>query len=406
MITLPADFKLIVSFLGGSHLYGTNTPLSDEDLRGVFIPPKEYILGFDKRVEQFEDKQEDSSYYELRKFFHLACNNNPNIIEFLFVPENKWITSSPIWKEIISNRHYFLSTKTKHTFLGYAHSQFGRIKRHRNWLLHPPKALPKRSDFGLPDDRSIVHKEQLNAFNKLLSLYLEEIKDYHPLREQIEEMLLQYDFTALLQTCKSFDADCVKTIMPDISDNLIRSVERENAYRIAKREWDAYQNWKKNRNPERAKLEEKYGYDTKHGSHLYRLITEGEELLTTGHITFPRPDAEYLLEIENGILPYDEMYSMIEGYELKFQELYETSPLPKTPNRGELDKLCIAIIEDNLSVYKNKSCPCMWLEPCKPTCTCANPMMSGGCDRCASYGSIDQRVKAAERISNMLSKGK
>lgn len=29
----------------GSHAYGTNTPASDEDFKGVAIPPKEYFLG-------------------------------------------------------------------------------------------------------------------------------------------------------------------------------------------------------------------------------------------------------------------------------------------------------------------------------------------------------------------------
>ena len=33
----------------GSHAYGTNTETSDEDFKGVAIPPKEYFLGALKR---------------------------------------------------------------------------------------------------------------------------------------------------------------------------------------------------------------------------------------------------------------------------------------------------------------------------------------------------------------------
>lgn len=35
----------------GSHAYGTNLPTSDEDFRGIAIPPKRYFHGF---VDRFE----------------------------------------------------------------------------------------------------------------------------------------------------------------------------------------------------------------------------------------------------------------------------------------------------------------------------------------------------------------
>ncbi len=49
----------------------------------------------------------------------------------------------------------------------------------------------------------------------------------------------------------------------------------------------------------------------------------------------------------------------------------------------------------------NQSCPCSYeeVEPCKPTCTCANPVMSGGCLRCCTYGSLEQRITQAKRLS-------
>lgn len=44
-------------------------------------------------------------------------------------------------------------------------------------------------------------------------------------------------------------------------------------------------------------------------------------------------------------------------------------------------------------------CPCLLVEPCSQGCTCANPVMSGGCMRCARYGSMGQRLEAAKRLS-------
>lgn len=44
------------------------------------------------------------------------------------------------------------------------------------------------------------------------------------------------------------------------------------------------------------------------------------------------------------------------------------------------------------------SCPCNYITPCCQTCTCAHPELSGGCDRCCSYGSLEQRRAVAEQI--------
>lgn len=45
-----------------------------------------------------------------------------------------------------------------------------------------------------------------------------------------------------------------------------------------------------------------------------------------------------------------------------------------------------------------RGCPCQLATPCLPTCTCAHPLLSGGCRRCARYGSDQQRVAHAVAI--------
>lgn len=344
MIEFPDTFKMIFKCVAGSHLYGTNTPLSDIDERGVFIPDNRYFHGFVNRIEQFEDKKNDTTYFELRKFLHLACENNPNIIELLFVPVESMRFCTSEWISIINARQFFVCKKSKFTFTGYAHSQFNRIKLHRRWLMHPPTRQPERVDFGLLEHKSTLTKDQIGAFNVLLALKLENIKEFHPLKEQIELMNETYDFKALCQQFRAVDPKALQEIIP-ITDEFIEIIQKENAYAVASHEWNLYQNWKKNRNPERAILEEKYGFDTKHGSHLIRLISEGEELLMTGKITFPRPDASYLLDIKNGKYKYEELADILENYDKKFEDLYVNSPLQNSPNRPKVDELCIDIVE-------------------------------------------------------------
>lgn len=47
---------------------------------------------------------------------------------------------------------------------------------------------------------------------------------------------------------------------------------------------------------------------------------------------------------------------------------------------------------------KSNGCPCVLVEPCSKMCTCASPVLSGGCRRCARYGSVAQRVGAAQQL--------
>lgn len=49
-----------------------------------------------------------------------------------------------------------------------------------------------------------------------------------------------------------------------------------------------------------------------------------------------------------------------------------------------------------------RGCPCLLVEPCGAMCSCARPFMSGGCRRCARYGSESQRRTAAIRIANVI----
>lgn len=343
-VQFPDGSKIIFKCITGSHLYGTNTKLSDIDERGVFIPPKEYFLGFSKRIEQVEDKENDIVYWDIRKFIQLAADCNPTMIEVLWVPQEKWFTASPEWELIVANREFFLSKKARWSFAGYAVSQANRIKRHRSWLLNPPKCKPERKTYGLPEDKSLVTGDQIGAFNVLLSTYLEDVKQFHPLQEQIDEMIETKQFIGIVQSHKNMNLELTKHILP-VSDNFIELYSREKRYIQAKLEWDKYQNWKKNRNPERAVLEEKYGYDTKHALHLYRLLTEGEELLTNHTITLPRPDVELLMDIRNGRYSYDQLMEMIGDVDLKFDKLYQESTLPKSPDINKLDNLCVNIVE-------------------------------------------------------------
>jgi hypothetical protein len=301
-------FKKIFSCITGSQLYGTATPESDTDVRGVFIPTEEFYFGFMEKVEQVESHVPDETYWEITKFFKLCLDNNPNILELLFIPKEFTLGKTEEWDRIMEHRDLFLSTKARHTFSGYAVSQLHRIKQHREWLLNPPAKKPERRDFNLPET-NVITKDQINAYDELLD------------RGEILEIGIQ----------------------------TLQVLQREKAYFNAMKYWDNYQRWKAERNKDRASLEAKFGYDTKHASHLFRLMGEGIELLTTGNITFPRPDADELLAIRHGKYSYEELMSKL-GIDVdsNFKSIEDKIILPHNPDRKKADKLCQMLVKERL----------------------------------------------------------
>ncbi len=118
--------RLILKVYAGSYSYGTNVKDSDEDFRGVCIPPANYLLGLDK-FEQKETKEPDSVIYSLHKFVSLALNNNPNILDSLFVQKNHIIFINEYGKELRDLRYDFLCKKVYKTYGGYAYSQLKKM---------------------------------------------------------------------------------------------------------------------------------------------------------------------------------------------------------------------------------------------------------------------------------------
>ena len=67
-----------------------------------------------------------------------------------------------------------------------------------------------------------------------------------------------------------------------------------------------------------------------------------------------------------------------------------------TLNGVNMLALCDALLE---AWERARGCPCLWTTPCKPNCSCATPILSAGCSRCARYGSDDQRRTTAVHIA-------
>lgn len=270
--------NLIYKCIHGSTAYGLNTPTSDVDKKGIFIPDIDYYFGM-KTIEQQEYGQ-DEVIYALKKFITLARDCNPNIIEVLFCDEKDILFINDFGRTLRNCRNLFISKKAKFTFSGYAMSQMKRIKGHRKWIMNP-QTEPREQDFYVTKTRTI---------------------------------------------------DGVTTPYQAF---------RENEYDLALKTWHQYKTWVENRHQDRAELERKFGYDTKHAMHLMRLLRMGKEILNGEGVKVKREDREELLSLRNGEWSYEELIERAEKLDLELNELYEKSTIPHSPDDKAIDSLLI-----------------------------------------------------------------
>jgi predicted nucleotidyltransferase len=333
----------------GSKAYGTSLPTSDDDYRGVAIAPREYYLGGLNRFEQAVCNAPDLTVFDLRKFVGLASAANPNVLELLFVDDSDRLQVSKAGERLLAIRDSFLSRRVKHTFSGYARTQMKRIDSHFRWLSHPIENQPTRADFKLPE-RTLIPQDQLSAaeagIRQKLDSWSADFLDDLP--RDVREAILQKMSLHLAELQVCADDTLWKGAARAIGyeENFIHLLDMEKRYAARKRDFDNYQTWKKNRNPARAALEAKSGYDTKHGMHLVRLMRMCREILETGKVIVRRPDAEELLQIRAGAWSYEKLREWAEREDAAQEELAKTSPLPKTPDFEAIDRLCVDLISE------------------------------------------------------------
>lgn len=328
----------------GSHAYGLATPASDEDFKGVAIPPRAYHLGFAQQFEQAECGEPDLVIYEVRKFFQLASDCNPNIIEALWTEPSDHVLVTPAGQALLDARSLFLSRKARFTFSGYATAQLKRINTHYKWLRDPPKTAPAREDFGLFESHRVTG-EQRDQIGAALTMIQREVGTWDDLAWTALDDAARIGLKAKISDYLARARVSREDVFVGFDDNFLAMLQREKEYRARKQEWDNYQRWLSSRNAKRAELEARFGYDTKHAMHLVRLLRMCREILETGKVFVKRTDREELLAIRSGAWTYEQLVEWASEQDKQMDALYEVSPLPRTPDVSRLDALCVALVE-------------------------------------------------------------
>lgn len=299
---------VIYETVHGSQAHNLARAGSDVDLKGVLIGPREWYFGYRPGPEQI-DVHANHVRYEIRKFVRLAADANPTVLEVLWTrPEHHRIVTAA-GSRLLAHRELFLSALVADRFGSYAHAQLKRIRTHRAWLLAPPTAAPTRADHGLPA-RTVIPADQLGAAEALLA---------------------------------QGDAD-----VADLSPNFLDLLGRERRYKSAHTQWSQYRRWLEQRNPARAALEARYGYDTKHAMHLVRLQRMAVEILTTHAVNVHRHDRDELLAIRDGAWTYDALVANTEELAQAIAAALRTTTLRAQPDHEAIDELCVDLVAERL----------------------------------------------------------
>jgi hypothetical protein len=111
----------------GSKAFGLASEDSDDDLRGIYLPPARLHWSLRRMPEQLElnDGEQDEVYWELEKFLRLALKANPNVLETVWTP--MVLDADETAQELRQMRRAFLSKHVYKTYSGYVLSQFRRM---------------------------------------------------------------------------------------------------------------------------------------------------------------------------------------------------------------------------------------------------------------------------------------
>jgi len=368
--------------LAGSRAYGIHRPDSDVDLKGVAVPPARVLHGFAQRFEQADtpalmgtflpdlteeerrvaaSTKVEGSVYALAKLVRLAAQCNPNILDVLFCRDADIRLITPIGERLRAHRHLFLTARARHTFAGYAAAQLKRIQLHWRWHHQGPERQPTRAEYSLPE-RTLIPANQLAAAQAAVRKQVDGWSlDLGEVDEAAREAVLQRVSQVVAELGAGLGLDeagarwLAAARWVGLDDNFIELMQREREYGAARDEWRRYQTWKTRRNPERAALEARFGYDVKHGAHLVRLLRMGREILETGQVFVWRgpggaDDADELLAIRGGAWSYAQLLEWVEAQEATLSELYDAGEyaVPHRPDVEAIDRLCVELTESAL----------------------------------------------------------
>lgn len=301
---------------GGSHAYGTNTPTSDIDVRGVVLDRPSDLIGF-TGFEQFQNNETDTVIYGFNKFVRLAYKCSPNVIELLGCREDSYLINNEFGKLLLDNADMFLSKIAAKTFGGYATQQLRRLQN-----------AIARDSYPQSEKENHILGSCNNAMMTFSDRY-HDIDDYGT-----------FELSVVPSKKEDMDSEIVATI--NLKDYPIRD------YMGMMSELnDTIKNYDKLNQRNKKKDET---HLNKHAMHLVRLYLTVFDILEKKQIiTYRENDIPLLMSVRNGDYMNEdgtyrkEFFEMITNFEKRLQYASQNTDLPSKPNYKEIEELVMQV---------------------------------------------------------------
>jgi len=278
----------------GSHLYGTNGPNSDIDLKGIFLPskescvlceaPKHYTRTTGQRDSKNSTDDIDIQMWSLQYFLQLVKKGETNAIDLLYShthPDMIVFDSGELNRMFRDHQRTFTAKKCN-SYVGYA---IGQAKK-----------------YGVKGSRMGVMKR---VFQYLDSLPEGDYRDDHSLSDIVTDLLIWHEDESYCfrKNLKSSNGSTRPYLVLCGAKHDFTISLREFTTRV-KKTYDTY--------GDRAKAaEENQGIDWKALSHAVRSLDQMKELLQTGKINYPLSTREKLKRIKFGEYTWKDVEKMI-----------------------------------------------------------------------------------------------
>ena len=301
--------------LGGSHAYGTNTETSDLDLRGCALNRPEELLGL-SHFEQVRNDELDTCIYSFNKMIPLLYGCNPNIIEILGCKPEHYLFLSDVGKELIKNRHMFLSQRASYTFGGYAFSQLRRLE---NAIARDKLPQAQKEGHICNSIEKVVRNFNAESRAKPVSYMLF-------LADAVHDDLEKETF--ITTTLDMYPVRDLKAFVNDIN-NVIRDYENDLHGRNKKKD-DLHLN--------------------KHAMHLVRLYLMAIDILEKEEIiTYREADHDLLMDIRHGKYQLEDgtfdsaFFDMVNALSKKMDYAKANTSLPRSPDMKRIEEFMIEV---------------------------------------------------------------